>query len=333
MFTRPGDIADSDVASALSQGWGLDVDDVEYAPVGFGSYHWRVGDHGRRWFVSVDDLEVRRRGAHETRADAGARLRAALTVARSLHEAGLAFVVAPERTRAGNVLHVAHDRYAVALYQQVDGDAHEWGPYPTRAARLEVVGLLGQVHRVLVASAAVAFADDFAIPSRDELARALASTGAPWRTGPYGEPARELLATHADALVRVLSIYDRLVANTASRAKPRVITHGEPHRANTIDTTNGVMLIDWDTALIAPPERDLWSLIDEDPSMANAYTARTGTEIDDDAITQYRLWWDLCEMSLYLADFRRAHGATEDTRVAWDGLRRHLDPDRWRSLI
>jgi len=58
--------------------------------------------------------------------------------------------------------------------------------------------------------------------------------------------------------------YDALVVSVGASREPMVITHGEPHRANTIVTTAGVALIDWDTALLARRERDLWMLIDED---------------------------------------------------------------------
>ena len=110
-----------------------------------------------------------------------------------------------------------------------------------------------------------------------------------------------------------------------------VVTHGEPHRGNTIFTADGVVLIDWDTALLAPPERDLWTLIDEDETIAADYSTLSGRSLDDRALQLYRLWWDLCEVSLYIADFRRAHDDTEDTRVAWQCLEKYLDPSRWST--
>ena len=111
-----------------------------------------------------------------------------------------------------------------------------------------------------------------------------------------------------------------------------VLTHGEPHCANTITTPEGPVLVDWDTALLAPPERDLWALIDEDSSIADAYTHRSGIAVEPDAEQLYRLWWDLCEISLYVAEFRRPHRDTEDVRVAWRGLAKHLDPNRWTAI-
>jgi len=121
-----------------------------------------------------------------------------------------------------------------------------------------------------------ALVDDFAIPSRDELIVALADLAGRWDSGPFGEPARLLLARHATSVQRVLEHYDRLVAAANGRPERMVLTHGEPHRGNTITTDDGFVLIDWDTALIAPPERDLWAFADEDRQVLDDYTARTG---------------------------------------------------------
>ena len=51
MFTRPADLRDDEVVVALADGWGLEVTDIEHAPVGFGSHHWCVTTpDGCRWF-------------------------------------------------------------------------------------------------------------------------------------------------------------------------------------------------------------------------------------------------------------------------------------------
>ena len=36
-----------------------------------------------------------------------------------------------------------------------------------------------------------------------------------------------------------------------------VVTHGEPHRGNTLVTDTGVVLVDRDICLLAPPERNV----------------------------------------------------------------------------
>jgi spectinomycin phosphotransferase len=59
-------------------------------------------------------------------------------------------------------------------------------------------------------------------------------------------------------------------ATSAARAVGPVLTHGEPHPANLLSAGGSLLLIDWDTVGLAPPERDLSLIIGE------AGEARTG---------------------------------------------------------
>lgn len=166
------------------------------SPPATGSHHWNVTGESGRWFFSVDDLEARRRDATETRRDAAQRLSAALTVAGSLCGAGLDFVVAPTSTLGGANLQAIDDRYVLALYPYIDGEAHAYGPYPTRPERLAVLDRVYRVHMVDPSVAGSAVADDFLIPRRDELVVTLANDELPWGPGPYAAPARARLRRH-----------------------------------------------------------------------------------------------------------------------------------------
>src|SRR5579875_2827282 len=97
MKDEPREFSEPALRRALDQGWALRPDELRYAPVGAGSYHWTARDqHGDRWFVTVDDLDDKS-WLGNTRAEAFAGLRAALDTARALRDrAGLGFVVAPE---------------------------------------------------------------------------------------------------------------------------------------------------------------------------------------------------------------------------------------------
>jgi len=308
VLTRPDDCSDADIAAALAAGWGLTVCDIAYVAEGFGSYHWRVDtDRGRR-FVTADDL----RGKSLTR------LRAALATARGLRDRGIAFVVAPEPTTAGDVSGVVGDRYAVALYPYISGETHSWGAFRTSAERRAVLDLLAALH---VAPHGRALVDDFAIPHRDALLDVASET---WDTGPFGEPARKTFAEHAERVWARLARYDEL-ATVVAQTDRYVLTHGEPHHANTIDTDEGVVLIDWDTVLVAPPERDLYSMVDENPQTIDDYQARTGVTPRVDVLDCYRLRWDLTEVALYLALFQAPHTENADTAKAWEGLNDSLE--------
>jgi spectinomycin phosphotransferase len=99
-----------------------------------------------------------------------------------------------------------------------------------------------------------------------------------------------------------------------------VLTHGEPHSGNLIRRGADYLLIDWDTAGLAPPERDLWWIIEGAGPEADLYAALTGREVSQSALALYRLRWDLNDVGLLLGDFRRAHERDQDTEVGWEGL-------------
>jgi spectinomycin phosphotransferase/16S rRNA (guanine(1405)-N(7))-methyltransferase len=331
VFTRPDDLGDSAIVSALLDGWGIEAEDINYAPIGFGSHHWRATANGRRWFVTVDDLDTRLRSAQDSRQAAQRRLTAALSTAAALWRCGGQFVVAPTAKTRGGVLEQLDDRYVLAVYPFVDGVTGSWGRYESESDRRSVVDRLVEIHGATDCVREVVETEDFRLPARDQLDIAIDGRSTPWSTGPYAEPTRALLNQHADALKGALRGYDDLVARSQPRPESMVVTHGEPHRGNVIFTADGASLVDWDTALLAPPERDLWALINEEPTIAAYYAGQSGRTLDLDLLDLYRLRWDLCEVSLYVSSFRAPHGDTADSNKAWDELTECLDPSRWVS--
>jgi len=167
--------------------------------------------------------------------------------------------------------------------------------------------------------------DDLVLPNRDELTRALGDLAVAWDGGPYSERARVLLSRYAPAIDRLLPHYDRLVDEARVRPGRMVLTHGEPHVENVIRTPAGRLLVDWDTALIAPPERDLWTLESGDGSVIESYTEATGALVLSSMLELYRLRWDLAEIAIYVALFRRPHIESADTRESWKNLNHCLN--------
>ena len=329
MFTRPVDVDDADLSTVLAREWDINAETLDYIAVGFGSHHWRATTPPNDWFVTVDDLLAKRREANETLQATTDRLVGALTTASALHEAGFAFVVAPLRTNSGQVACALGDRYVVAVYPFVSGRTYDYGSYSDAAHRDAVIGNIAALHRAPISCRRAATTETFAIARRAELFACYSHLDGAWDCGPFADPARRLLAQHADALSRVFDKYDTMATEVSRRADHFVLTHGEPHPANTITTEAGVLLVDWDTTMLAPPERDLWGLIGEDPSVADQYEALTGTPVSNVAVEFYRRAWDLSEIAIYISDFRRPHERTEDMSEAWRNLRHFLDPTRW----
>ena len=100
-----------------------------------------------------------------------------------------------------------------------------------------------------------------------------------------------------------------------------------------IAAPGGLALVDWDSVLLAPPERDLWDMADHDESVLDSYASAAGVEIDHDALSLYRMWYDLAEIGGYLSLFRGPHSETADTAESWSNLQHFLRPaERWPAL-
>jgi spectinomycin phosphotransferase len=315
---------DEALLAALAGGWGMDVSALEYAPVGFGSYHWLVSERGGpRWFATADDLD-HKAWLGATRAERFDGLRRAFDAAAALAEVGLGFVVAPVRTTRGETARRVAPRYAVALFPFVEGRAGRHGDAGTRAERAELVSALGELHRATPVVRQVVRRHGLAAPGRSELEGALRELDSPWSGGPFSEPARRVLAAGAGDVRALLRDVDALSKRLAARGAPWVVTHGEPHAANVIRTGEGLRLVDWDTVALAPPERDLWLVLDRAGEAAATYTELTGRSVDEAALELFRRQWDVADLAAYVALFRSPHAEDADTTDAYAYMTRLL---------
>ena len=301
----------------LQTGWGITPAQVTYAPLGFGSYHWIVeAETGLRFFVTVDDLDDKP-WLGSTRDTAYDGLVLAFDTSLTLHsDQMLEFVVAPIPGLSGvGVLRVA-DRYALSVYPYVDGVAGEFGGELDPDRRTAVVDLLARLHRA--SPLQVRPRVDVPFADRASLEKAVSEPGAGWSPGPYSGPAHLWLREHAAGLRRRLDEFDRLQGSLSGR--PLTITHGEPHPGNMLSAAGGLLLIDWDTVALAPPERDLWLVHDPEGAALGEYEERTGYRADHQLLSMYRLAWDLSDVAAYLAVLRSARVRTADTEEAWQNI-------------
>jgi spectinomycin phosphotransferase len=318
---------------SLADGWDLDVETIEYAPVGFGSYHWIVTDiGGTRRFVTVDDLDLKP-WLGDTRRSVFDGLARAFGSAVALCDAGLDFVVAPILTNDGEPVRRIGERHTVALFPFVEGRSgrsFEYGDVDERAA---AVGMLAQLHLATPGVELIARRIDLQLPGRPWLETALKHLDETWSGGPFSERARAALAGHAADVAELLGLFDRLSREVARRSTAWVVTHGEPHPVNLIRTDAGYRLVDWDTIALAPPERDLWMVAGGTEDGGAAYTVATGHDPDEIAIDFFRLTWDLADLASFTNVLRSPHRQSEDTQKAYDGLKKTVAiRDQWETL-
>ena len=100
---------------------------------------------------------------------------------------------------------------------------------------------------------------------------------------------------------------------------------GEPHPGNVFRSRSGALhLIDWDTAGLALPERDLWDVAGPGSAEAAQYTALTGRPVSPVAAEAYRIRWALDDIRLAGRDFHGPHERTPDTELTWTTLGEEL---------
>jgi spectinomycin phosphotransferase len=318
---------------AVADGWGFEVEEAEYAAVGAGSYHWEVSDRdGERRFLTVDDLD-QKSWLGDTRESAYEGLRRAFETALGLRNAGLAFVVAPIPTIRGDTLRRIGPRHTLALFPFLDGQPGQYGHYDA-AMRGALLSVLGELHLATPAVSAVARSIGLELPGRRHLDAALEELHQTWSGGPFSEPARRMVATHASDVAALISLADRLAAEVEQRGSAWVVTHGEPHSANVMLAGASHLLVDWDTVGLAPRERDLWMLIEDGTEDLGIYTDATGHQLDQDAVDFFRLTWDLKDLAEYLNILRAPHRESEDTARAYEGVTNCVTSrDRWAALL
>lgn len=316
MFAEPDDLDLERLAAVVADDWSRAFVSLTYQPVGFGTHHYLGLDtNGDRWFVNVDELAAKSWLASTPDAAFDA-LDRSLRTAMALADAGLEFVHAPVERKDGGVVARLGNRFAVSLFEFVDGSSNEWGEYTSDDERLLVAEAVARIHSATdLVPRDIPRRVTFEIPDRAEFFDSLERLDAPWTGGPYSEPMRDLLRAKGPAIRGLFDTYDGLVRQVGARRSPWVVTHGEPHAANVMrPASGGILLIDWDTAAVAPAERDLWMV---DPGSAEA---------DPAAIELYRMLWALSEITGYTATFRGPHADDANTRAAWEGLKEYI-PD------
>jgi spectinomycin phosphotransferase len=329
----PEEFETSALIGFLADAWGFDVDSADYLAVGAGSYHWVVRDRkGTRAFVTVDELDRKPwlKDKHESVFDG---LRRAFDTAAALRESDLGFVVAPIPTNDGETVRRIGQRHTIALFPFVDGRAGRFGHYDT-VERAAVAKMLAELHQATPAVASVAGSMGVELPGRRQIEAALQELNQTWLGGPFSEPARQALASHASDVAELLALADRLAADVEGRGSEWVVTHGEPHASNVMRTGESYVLVDWDTVALAPSERDLWMVVGDDGDEATIYADATGHEIDHVAVDFFRLTWDLKDLATCIDVLRAPHRRSDDTVREYEGLRNCVAiRDQWAALL
>ena len=285
----PPDVTDADVLEVVRTHWEPRADAVEHLAVGWGAHHWRVDVDGEPTLFATLDPDLPRHTAES--------LEAAYASAAAL---GLDFVW-PSLPATGGGLTVPLGRRTMSITGWLDGRRPE-------ESVAELPDLLAVLHAAPAPATARTWTTEIS-PDLPHLLRDLLQQ--PW-TAPLGPAARELVVEHLAQVGGWAREHGRL----ADLADPStyVVTHGEPHRRNQWLACGRTWLIDWESLLLAPRERDLATLVHE------------GRDVDHDPsmVRLFDLEWRLSEIWSFAQWLQGPHTGHTDDRIALGGLTTEL---------
>ena len=318
----PPDLDDRTVAGCVREAWGLPVHEATYWPVGFGSHHWRLVDaSGGSWFATADDVSG---------PGGPAALEGAFSVAATAQEVGVRGVHAPSPQLAGGLVLPVGERYALSVQPWLDGASGRFGDRWDEGRALALVDLLIGVHGIPVGRVG-APVEDAAVPGLADLVvvldavrsgRAPRVDGAQVGGGPFRPVVLGALRRHATAVGRAVAS----VGEAGVTGGDLVPTHGEPHPGNVVLTPGGPVLVDWETARLAEPERDLWLVAARtDLDVVALYSQRSGRVVDPARLRARALRWALADVADYVPTLLAAQQETPDTTWQLHALLGTLD--------
>ena len=310
----PLDLPAPCVAALVGAAWGLAVAEITHLPVGFGSHHWRVtGADGVPWFVTADEPGDR---------EGLAALEGALSVAVAARATGLRGAHAPVPSTAGALVAPLGKRYAVSVQPWLDGPAGRFGDRLDDADAVALVGVLSALHGI-PAGRTGAVPEDSSVPGRAALEVVLDAVRdgrAPHDTGPLGPFVLDALRRRGPAVRRALDAADT-TGHHAHGPAALVPTHGEPHPGNVVRTPEGPVLVDWETARLAEPERDLWLVAGRsDLDVAGLYAEQSGHPVDAGRLAARARRWALTDVADFVPTLLAAPEETPDTAWQVDAL-------------
>ncbi|MFF4880643.1 phosphotransferase enzyme family protein [Micromonospora sp. NPDC000668] len=213
--------------------------------------------HARLWLARAAD------GARYAVKLSGGGTPAGLVVTAHLAGQGVPGIPAPLRTRDGRLCGDRDGRRLsvvpwVSDHRALDGpmtEAH-WRTYGELLAAVHAVPVTDELMRLLPAGGA-------AYPAIVAGTRAMAERlRAPDPADPAGPLLAELAGVWSAVADRVSALTREVERRAADPAGPVVVCHGDPHLGNLLLGPDGqVWLIDWDDAVLAPPECDLMFVI------------------------------------------------------------------------
>jgi spectinomycin phosphotransferase len=322
MLTKP-DLPDALILDCLAHAYGIAASQLEFLPLGADANtavyraSSRDGDH----FVKL------RRGPFAE---------SSVIIPRLLNDSGIEYAAAPLPNHAGKLWTPLTD-FSVVLYPFIEG--RNGFETPLSAQQWTALGrILRQMHSAELPSAALE-----TIP-REQFSPSWRQQVQAWQSFVERQTLGDSVAADFAAFMRnkrrditaLCESADTLAAVVRTRRLPAVICHGDLHVGNVLVTPSGsVYVVDWDTLVLAPPERDLMfagmglgsnRLYSPDEQAACFYNGYGAYPVDTAAIAYYRCERIVQDAAAYCTQILLTEGDDPDRREGLSHFRQQFSP-------
>jgi spectinomycin phosphotransferase len=226
--------------------------------------------------------------------------------------------------------------YTLALYPFVDGvDGYQaemsetqWIQLGAALKRLHGVRLPPTIRRALPR-------EDYSPRFRQRVQSFLGRAASRHFDDPLAAELAALLAAQASRVQQLLAAADSLARQLPNRARAQVLCHGDIHNGNVlISGADALHIVDWDTALLAPQERDLMFIGsgllgrpgNEAQEAAWFYQGYGVVEVDAAVVAYYRCERVVQDIEAYTAEILAGSSPSQDRPQALRYLSSQFEP-------
>lgn len=284
MLTKPP-LTDQEITACLHSAYGFDVEAISFLPLGFdfNTAVYRITiNNGADYFLKLRSSEF---------------LEASVSVPKYLAGLGLKSVIEPLTTKAGQ-LWTNLDAFKAILYPYVEGrngveaklSEDQWAQFGATLKRLHNTDIPNNVTNDLQQ-------EKFSSKWRGAVKAFLMGITKEVFKEPVAVKTAEFLQSKSSEILKIIERAEELAIALQTQLPKYVLCHADIHGWNLIvDQEGALYIVDWDTLIFAPKERDLmfigagiW-----DSSLTSAeeeslfYRGYGQTEINPDAIAYYR---------------------------------------------
>ncbi len=304
----------------------LDIASISFHPKGEASYSYvAVTRDGARYLVKVQEtVDV-------------ANLESSLGAVNFVRtEGGLSQVLAPYRNRRGTFTsHHAH--YTASVFPFIEGQT-VWELGPSDEYGIRIAPVMAALHKSGRLLPFPVPAETFDNPFEAPILHALhtVETIDP-QANDYQRHLRRLLLDERTDILATLDKMRRLKAELGGLDLDRALTHGDPNWANIlVDTSNNLLLIDWEDVALGPPERDLMFFTDWGEGRFELFLRRYletygKVRLHEDAFAFYLYRWVVQEIADYSTRILFQNVYPEEDEHAWAELMLYL-PTRHEDI-